>query len=563
MIGPSCLSRRSARPGPRHAVAALIACALAAAMLFGFAQPASAHANLISTDPGEGAVLQVAPKQVRFTFDEAVRAVPDGVQVFDSGGDAVGAAATVNGAELEVVLSEPLGSGTTVVVWRVVSEDGHPIGGSLTFSVGAPTAGGTPPSDASGTPDVPWALTLARWVGYLGLLLAAGLVTFAALFLPADSQVGRARRRLTVSARAAAAVAVVAWLAALPLTAVYLLGGRGSSLARGSTWSSLPLTEYAVPAIVVGGLVLAVALLGRGSRQPRVAAIVAAAVAVSTPALTGHTRAASPEVLVVGVDMVHLLAGSIWLGGLAALALTLPELSGRGAVAATVLARFSAAAAGVLAALVATGSVLAWRILGSWRAFLDTAYGQLLLAKIGIVLVVLAIAAWNRWSLLPRLERATKRPDRQARSRPLVRATAIEGAVLVTVLLVTGFLVDKSPEGDPAPATAAARTEPGTSRTTLGEIEVAATITPLTRGPNTITIKLTSAAGGPTEGVAPPVVRLTGDRAALGTVPLAQVSAGVYTAPVVLPAPGAWRMQVSLRVSEFANPVGELEFLVP
>ncbi|WP_020388766.1 CopD family protein [Kribbella catacumbae] len=543
-------------------------------MLFGLAQPASAHANLVSTDPGEGAVLQVAPKQIRFTFDEAVRGVPDGVQVFDSSGGPVEASATVSGVELKVALSKPPRNGTTVIVWRVVSEDGHPIGGSLTFSVGAPTAGATPPpSDSAGTPEVPWALTLARWLSYLALFLAAGLVAFAALFLPGDQQVNGARRRLAVSARAAAAVAAVAWLAGLPLTGIYLLDGGPTLLTRGSTWSSLPLTEYAVPAIVVAGLLLAVALLGRGLPPPageradgrprlrRGAAVVAAAAAVMAPALTGHTRAASPEILVVGVDMLHLLAGSIWLGGLAALAMTLPDLSGRGAVAAEVLTRFSTTAAGVLAALVAAGFVLAWRILGSWGPLLDTTYGQLLLVKIGIVLVAIAIAAWNRWSLLPRLKRATKQQDRRAHSRPVLRATAIEAAVLVTVLLVTGFLVDKSPEGDPAPASTVAKTEPGTRSTTLGEIQLQATLAPLTRGPNTVTIKLTTATGEPTEGVAPPLVRLSSDQVALGEVPLTQVSPGLYTARVVLPAPGAWRMQISLRVSQFANPVSELEFV--
>ncbi|WP_433005609.1 copper resistance protein CopC [Kribbella sp. CA-294648] len=543
---------------------------MAVATLFGLAQPASAHANLVSTDPGEGAVLQVAPQQIRFTFDEAVRGVPDGVQVFDSSGGPVEASATVSGLELKVAPSKPLGNGTTVIVWRVVSEDGHPIGGSLTFSVGAPTAGATPPpSDPAGTAEAPWALTLARWLGYLALLLAAGLVAFAVLFLPADQQVNGARRRLAVAARAAAVVATVAWLAALPLTAIYLLDGGLTLLTRGSTWSSLPLTEYAVPAIVVTSLVLAVALLGRGlpplrepaDGRPPLAAAVAAAVAVAAPALTGHTRAASPEILVVGVDMLHLLAGSIWLGGLAALALTLPDLSGRGAVAAEVLTRFSTAAAGVLAALVAAGFVLAWRILGAWAPLLDTTYGQLLLVKIAIVLLAIAIASWNRWSLLPRLKRATKQQDRRARSRPVLRATAIEGLVLAIALLVTGFLVDKSPEGDPAPVSTVAKTEPGTRSTTLGEIQVQATLTPLSRGPNTVTIKLTTATGEPTEGVAPPLVRLSSDQVALGELPLKQVSPGVYTAPVVLPAPGAWRMQISLRVSQFTNPVGELEFI--
>jgi copper transport protein len=150
--------------------------------------------------------------------------------------------------------------------------------------------------------------------------------------------------------------------------------------------------------------------------------------------------------------------------------------------------------------------------------------------------------------------------DRQTSARPVVRATAIEGVILLAALLVTGFLVDTSPEAEPVRPAAA--TSPGTRTTTLGDVRVEAGLAPLRRGSNTITLRLRSAAGEPTEGVAPPVVRLSSDRAALGAVPLKQVSPGFYTAQVTLPAGGTWRMQVSLRVTEFANPVAELEFVV-
>jgi copper transport protein len=533
---------------------ALLILALVPMLLLGISQPARAHANLVGTDPAEGAVLQTAPSRILFTFDEPVRGVPDGVQVFDPRGDVVAAGTTVTGTELAVDLAARLGNGTTVIAWRVVSEDGHPISGALTFSVGAPSTPGvaTPPSSSSAVPEVPWVLTGARWLGYAGLLLAAGLVIFTAMFLP-----GSERGRLTALTRAAAALAAAAWLAALPITAVYLLGGGPGLLTRGPTWSSLPLTEYAVAAVVVGGLAMAV---GLGERQRRVAATIAATAAVIAPALAGHTRAAGPEVLVIAADALHLLAGGVWLGGLAGLALTLPALAAHGSAAAETLARFSTAAAGVLAALVTTGSLLAWRILGSWSALAGTGYGRLLLAKIALVLAALAIAAWNRWSLLPRLERATRRADRQTSARPVVRATAIEGVILLAALLVTGFLVDTSPEAEPVRPAAA--TSPGTRTTTLGDVRVEAGLAPLRRGSNTITLRLRTAAGEPTEGVAPPVVRLSSERAALGAVPLKQVSPGFYTAQVTLPAGGTWRMQVSLRVTEFANPVAELEFVV-
>ena len=135
--------------------------------------------------------------------------------------------------------------------------------------------------------------------------------------------------------------------------------------------------------------------------------------------------------------------------------------------------------------------------------------------------------------------------------------------VLVAALMITGLLVDKSPEAEASIASAASDPESGVRTATLGEIEVRATLTPLSRGPNTITVQLRTPAGEPTEGVAPPVLRLSSGTLRLGTVPLTPVVAGTYTAQVVLPAPGTWQLHISLRISEFANPVTSLEFEVP
>ena len=192
----------------------------------------------------------------------------------------------------------------------------------------------------------------------------------------------------------------------------------------------MPTAEYVVTAAVVLGTAAAVGLLGSGRRPRRVvvAALVAGTVAVVAPAFTGHTRAATPEALVVGADMLHLLAGSIWLGGLVGLALTLRDLADRGDVGAVVLARFSGLAAGVVVALVVAGSVLAWRIVGSWDALVSTGYGRLLLVKVAFALVAVAIAAWNRYRLLPALRASTRQRTRRA-GADLLRARPGGGGV--------------------------------------------------------------------------------------------------------------------------------------
>ncbi len=364
------------------------------------------------------------------------------------------------------------------------------------------------------------------------------------------------------TARVAAGAAAVAWLAALPITATYLVGDAGG-LGRGSTWSALPATEYAVAGSVVVGVLAAVVLLGSGSpTRPRaIAATAAAAVAVCAPSFTGHTRAAAPEALAVAADALHLVVGSVWLGGLVALALVLPDLAARGTVGAEVLARFSGVAAGLLAVLVGTGALLTWRIVGSWAALVDTGYGRLLLVKGGIAAVAMGVAAWNRFSLLPRLRDATKRRDRRSGAGLVARATAAEAGVLVAVLLVTGLLVDRSPE-QAAPVAAGDPSQSVARTAALGEIDVRATLATQVVGPNTVTLELLDDQGEPTEGFEAPRPSLSGDDVDLGAVEVVSVAPGTYEAEVVIPSPGSWELQVSLRTSEFDNPVAKMDFTV-
>ncbi len=501
---------------------------------------------------------------VRFTFSENVSLVPHGVRVFDATGAEVESDATASGNELSVDLADDPGEGTLVVVWRVVSEDGHPISGSLAFSIGAPSSHVVAPSSAGeGSTGPPWGLALVAWLGYVALLLTAGLVAFVILFLPDDHLADGARRRLVRAARSGAVVAGLAWAVNVPLTAVYQVGDGPGALADGATWSSLDPTEYAVTLAVVAGVALAVLLLGRGvvERSRRAVALTACAVAACAPALTGHTRAATPEVLAVGADMLHLVAGATWLGGLVALVLVLPDLGGRRTLAAEVLARFSVVAAGVLVALVLTGALLAWRIAGSWDVLLGTGYGRLLLVKIGAAVVAVLIAAWNRFALVPRLRDASKRRDRRAGAGLLVRTSAAEAGVLVAVLLVTGFLVDRSPER--APEVPVVATEPVVDSSKAGTIEVRGTLAPPSTGPVTITVELLDAEGRPTEGYAAPELRLSNGDLDLGDLPATSVAPGVYAAQVVLPSGGAWQLQVSLPLSEFESPVVVLDLPVP
>lgn len=550
----SCTTRRSVLPVLLLAV--LMTGLLPALLILGAAAPASAHATLVSTDPAEGAVLATAPEQVTFTFNESVIGNPAGIKVFDATGAIVASTPSVRDSQLVVALDEEVGDGTLVVVWRLVSADGHPIGGSLSFSVGtASEVVDVQVAEAETDIEAPVLLGVLRWVGYLGLLVAAGLAAFSVLFLPPGADASRARLR--TAARIAAAVAVFGWWAAVPLVALYQLGLSASALSDGATWASLAPAEYGVPAAVVVGLGLAVV-----ARRP-LPVLLGCAVALAAPAFTGHTRATAPTALVIGVDVLHLAAGALWLGGLLALSLVLGDLAARDDGGALVLSRFSTWAAGILGVLVVAGSVLAWRITGSWSALLETSYGTFLLVKVLLVLAAVSVAAWNRYALLPRLRAAPRRRERRDAAALVVRTTVAEAGVLVAVLLVTGFLVDRSPEVEVAVTSPADAGAVATQSVQLDDISAEVALDPLGVGPSTLTITMTDDTGQAAEGFAAPRLSLSTTGVDLGEVVVTNLGPGVYASDVVLPTTGAWEVQVSLRTSEFDNPVRTVEFVVP
>ncbi|AQP48310.1 hypothetical protein BW730_13165 [Tessaracoccus aquimaris] len=142
------------------------------------ASPAAAHADLESSDPADGAVLAASPAVIKLVFSEAVTPVPGAFRLFGSAGELPQPDATATGATVSV---RPAGdaTGRLLLAYRVISGDGHPVSGTLSFTVGTDT-GGAPvgPQASADDPAVGWltgALTSAQ---YAGLLLGVGLLIF-------------------------------------------------------------------------------------------------------------------------------------------------------------------------------------------------------------------------------------------------------------------------------------------------------------------------------------------------------------------------------------------------
>ena len=110
------------------------------AVVLGPAAPASAHAALVGTDPGNGTIVPDAPNRVTLTFSEPVQLLSDKIQVLGPDGSrADQGQPTQAGNTVNISLRSGGARGTYLVSYRVVSADSHPVGGSFSYSVGAPS----------------------------------------------------------------------------------------------------------------------------------------------------------------------------------------------------------------------------------------------------------------------------------------------------------------------------------------------------------------------------------------------------------------------------------------
>jgi copper transport protein len=519
--------------------AAALAVLLSALVLGGIAcgsAPASAHAYVVDTNPVDGAVLQASPRRVDVTFNEPVRLSKDAARLYDAKGKPLEVSSGGAETRLSVKPTAGLPAGTYVLVWQVVSADGHPVAGSLTFSVIRPSATVVdPPSGLGNGGGVESGSTLAalhHGLEYGALLLAVGLLVFRLFLLPEHAVTAEIGRRLD---RVMLTAAVIAGILSITLAAL----GTGSWVSAG---------------LVVVGLGFAMAIRTRVGLAGAVAALV-------SETIVGHTRAAEPLIGVILVDLSHLSAGAVWFGGLVGLAFALPALARRESLAAETLARFSTWAAATLAVLLTAGVILTWRIVQTWDNMWHSPFGKVLLIKVGLVAIVAGIAAANRMVLLPKARAAVGHEAQRSATLPVRRAVVAEAGLIVVVLLVTGFLVDRSPQVNQDVTGGGT----GTQSALMGDYRVFATLAPSRVGVNRLRVQIQDLGGDPVDPNSWPTVSVRSNGAdAMDLGPRTMVSDDVGTreTTVILPRPGRWTVQVSLRIDAFTNPVMALPFTV-
>ena len=482
------------------------------------AASAHAHAEFRGSLPVQDSLLDALPAEVRLEFSEQVGVLaltwrlPDGREV-----EALG---ETGATSLTVAPPPEAGRGTYVLRWRVASADGHPVAGSLVFSLGEVT--GAAPAAVERTALVIVALRAAM---VTALVLSVGAAVFTASVAP----VGARMARLALGMAVLVLPFGLLWLGAEGLDR---LGLPLSALPQGGVWAEAIRSPvlYTVLLAASAAVLAVAALLARA----RTAALAALGLAALSFLASGHALSA-PTSVALPLTALHGGAMLFWVGSLIPLASALTPLDAPARAA--LLRRFSRPALAAVLVLIGSGVGLIL-IRPLQMDTLSSPWARLLGAKLALVAVMLALAAWHRARAVPMLERGQAAPVRRT-----VRAEAALG--LVVLCLAMGFRL--------APPPAAPMADP--PRVHIHTTKAMADVVLSAGPPGAVTIDLFLADGdfGPLD---PQEVRLALTDPAAGIGPLTvqanrQEPGHWTTPPVILPSPGPWQVRLVLLVTDF------------
>jgi len=578
----------------------LLVLALVGASALASAPSALAHAQLLGTSPLSGSTVATQPKEVIFKYNQDVGGTLGAVRVYNAKGEEVDNldVSHPEGQEhwMGVGLKPGLPDGTYTATYRVISADTHIVYGGFVFSIGHPgaaptvTVAGLIGRNKSGkVTEV--AFGVVRGLDYLSIaLMLGGLAFLIVAWLPGFAAVSGAdaewRAAAAMFARRIRWILIVAVVLGVVVSVLGILL-QGASAAGVSLWASLKSSILentlesrfgrvwglrALDWLVLGGLLAAAMALVRSkgrtaSSEPGTAAlttpprwllgliVIGAAYLAATPALSGHASIQSPTAIFFPSDVLHVLAASVWVGGIACLLLALPaatrQLQGpqRSRVLLATLVRFSPLALASVIVIATTGVVQAYIDVRSLNGLFHTTYGALIIAKIVLLLILICLGWINRERVIPAFKRITGAGQPPGESGVLARRTMRgELALMLCVFGVTAALISYAPPIDLASG-------PFSTNTTLGPAVLEMTVEPAKVGLNTIHLYLINATTG-TQFTATKELVAKADLPAkgIGPLPLQANLAGpghyILSSAVLSPG-GTWDIQITDRVSEF------------
>jgi len=547
------------------------------------AAPVFAHASLLKSNPEANATLPRPPVQIELFFSEALESSFSSITVLNSDGaivDSNDSRVDATDSTRMTVSLRSIPDGVYTVSWKALSAvDGHLTTGSFPFAVGNVDSSALTAADqASKRINFSFDETLARWL----LFVAATALTGGAIFkLAVWRNLGSLIfNRLNLLALIALTLANIIGLIsqagqasntgfALPWETSFtgvLFTTRFGALWIARFGLSLLLARFALVKQVIPRSAQPCSERSRrgdevslGQRQRFFApaglrmtyrhwiVFAISLILLLTISLGSHAAAEADPTFAVVNDWIHLVAASVWVGGLihfAAGLWTLKKVEGAAKDVAQLIPRFSALALISVGVLILTGLYASVLRVGSFEALNNTIYGRALIVKLIIAMPMLAMGAINLLVITPGMKKASQDLTGLQNLSGLFRKIVTGEVTMGAMLLLSVAVLTSLP-----PAQTASTLPSLTAQKNVDDLNISVEIAPGRVGQNTFTVRV-AAGGVPVTNAQE--VRLqftsTSGKVPPSKVQLAHQGNGVYAIKgTYLSLPDDWQVQAMVR----------------
>ena len=506
---------------------ALIAICLSIVMPAG---SASAHAGLEESEPKPSSWLASSPSEIVLYFDEPVGVVFARIQILDQDGKEVFETRPTRDEDDHSTVRaniDKLGDGTWVVVWRVASSDSHPVQGSFAFSIGTNVSDVTSilNNDADQRHGLNNLFNFIRFVmfaGILALIGGLGLVAFAAQKSPSI--------RTRMSLWGAWTLAIVASIQALFAYGPHASGVKVYSVTDLSLLSDTMTTTFGQATLIrivllLGFSLLLVTIAYRNKRTWRAIALGASVAIAATFSAVGHPSGQSPVAFSFTLDVIHLLAVSLWIG-----ALFLITIDRKFWLKSTQSMLWFSRTAGYSVAIIsATGIAQTLLLMDGMRNVFVLEYGQKLAVKVALVVVLVAIGALSRAAL------------RKSGPAKLHQSVVVESLIALIVVGITALIVALPPREQASNA-------PVQFSLKQSDLSAEITVTPARVGSAEIHVAIDSLVGSFAQMTSVSArMSLPSEDIPNGPIELVRTTPNHYTAAVNFPFSGVWNLEILVK----------------
>ncbi|EHF3619090.1 copper resistance protein [Listeria innocua] len=359
-------------------------------------QHVSAHAYLENSNPADQSHIKTAPEKVTLVFNEEIEADFPLIEVKDSSGKRVETGKTAvskkNDHMVEASLPAELKADVYSVSWRVVSADGHTVSGVISFKLGDTKATFQSTEVPSNAFDLQIS-SVQKAILYIGFSLFIGMLVFGLGLYPRKEQ---------LTAKITTRLKKIIWFALAFLgTALLMQLFVQTSITTGVSISEsfqpdklaaflTTKTGYIWLSELISWLVLVIftVIMVRKNKQWSWFALLTESALIGylifAKAQNGHAAASADKIVSITADMLHMIAASVWVGGILVLLFVLPK-TGK---AREVWSRFAIVAIIAVASILVSGLLMAVMNIGQMANLFTTNYGKILLFKIGLFLLM-------------------------------------------------------------------------------------------------------------------------------------------------------------------------------